>query len=98
MLMILDTFCSRQVRKFHGKYDVGTVVNAILGALVAITAPCAAVTPGESILIGAVGALLANKSNDWLVARCARARRARARASRRAAFSTRRRFPRARAR
>ena len=42
------------------KQDVLTVINGILGGLVAITAGCAVVDVYEAIFIGAVGSFLAN--------------------------------------
>ena len=41
------------------KQDVLTVINGILGGLVAITAGCAVVDVYEAIFIGAVGSFLA---------------------------------------
>ena len=38
----------------HGKPDFSLTVNGCLAGLVSITAPCAFVTPGASIVIGAV--------------------------------------------
>ena len=52
---------------FGGVFDVEIVVNGVLGALVAITAPCAVCSPGEAIVIGGVGCVVANKGNDLLV-------------------------------
>jgi Amt family ammonium transporter len=40
------------------KPDLGMTLNGILGGLVAITAPCAFVTPASSIVIGAVGGVV----------------------------------------
>jgi Amt family ammonium transporter len=40
------------------KPDLGTALNGVLAGLVAITAPCAFVTPGWSIVIGAVGGVV----------------------------------------
>jgi Amt family ammonium transporter len=40
------------------KPDLGTALNGVLAGLVAITAPCAFVTPGYSILIGATGGVI----------------------------------------
>lgn len=42
----------------NGKYQLPLAANGALAGLVAITAPCAVVTPAESILIGAVGAVV----------------------------------------
>jgi Amt family ammonium transporter len=41
-----------------GKYDMGLAVNGALGGLVGITAPCAAVDPWASVVIGVVAALV----------------------------------------
>ena len=43
---------------FVGKPDLGMTMNGCLAGLVAITAPCAAVTPGASLVIGAVGGVI----------------------------------------
>jgi Amt family ammonium transporter len=40
------------------KPDLGTTLNGVLGGLVAITAPCAYVTPLNSIFIGAIGGVI----------------------------------------
>ncbi len=40
------------------KPDLGTSLNGVLAGLVAITAPCAFVTPAYSILIGAIGGVI----------------------------------------
>jgi Amt family ammonium transporter len=48
------------------KPDLGQTLNGILGGLVAITAPCAWVTPAASILIGAVGGVLVVFGALWL--------------------------------
>jgi Amt family ammonium transporter len=40
------------------KADVGMTLNGALAGLVAITAPCATVTPTSSIIIGAIGGVL----------------------------------------
>ncbi|MGM0443943.1 MAG: ammonium transporter [Fibrobacterota bacterium] len=42
----------------HGKVDLSMIINGALAGLVAITAPCAVVTPGASIGIGFVAGLL----------------------------------------
>ncbi|MFH1057707.1 MAG: ammonium transporter [Pseudomonadota bacterium] len=42
----------------YGKPDVSMTMNGILAGLVAITAPCAYVSPGASIVIGAIGGVL----------------------------------------
>jgi Amt family ammonium transporter len=44
--------------KKTGKPDVSMVCNGMLAGLVAITAPCAFVSPGESVLIGIVSGIL----------------------------------------
>src|SRR5690606_24623294 len=41
-----------------GKPDVSMICNGILAGLVAITAPCGAVNPAMSVIIGAVGGVL----------------------------------------
>lgn len=40
------------------KPDLGTTLNGVLAGLVAITAPCAFVTPAASLVIGAVGGVI----------------------------------------
>jgi Amt family ammonium transporter len=40
------------------KPDLGSTLNGVLAGLVAITAPCAFVTPAASVLIGAVGGVI----------------------------------------
>ncbi|XP_071102710.1 putative ammonium transporter 3 [Haliotis cracherodii] len=40
------------------KFDVGYLINSVLGSLVSITASCALVRPWESIVIGIIGAIL----------------------------------------
>jgi Amt family ammonium transporter len=42
----------------HGRPDIGMACNGMLGGLVAITAPCAFVTPAAAALIGVVAGLL----------------------------------------
>ncbi len=49
-----------------GKPDLGFTLNGVLGGLVAITAPCAYVTPTASILIGLVGGVLVVLATGWL--------------------------------
>merc|ERR1719387_2318133 len=39
-------------------FDVMAICNGILGGLVSITAPCGSVAPGESIVIGLIGAFV----------------------------------------
>jgi len=41
-----------------GKPDIGMTLNGCLAGLVAITAPCAFVTPGVSLIIGAIAGVL----------------------------------------
>jgi Amt family ammonium transporter len=48
------------------KPDLGQTLNGVLGGLVAITAPCAWVTPAASIVIGAVGGALVVFGALWL--------------------------------
>jgi Amt family ammonium transporter len=48
------------------KPDLGQTLNGILAGLVAITAPCAWVTPAASIVIGAVGGVLVVLGAIWL--------------------------------
>jgi len=43
---------------FYGKPDLSMCANGLLAGLVAITAPCAFVTPVSSVLIGAVAGVL----------------------------------------
>lgn len=43
---------------FSKKPDLGTTLNGVLAGLVAITAPCAWVTPTISIVIGAIGGVI----------------------------------------
>jgi Amt family ammonium transporter len=40
------------------KPDLSTTINGVLAGLVAITAPCAYVTPAYSLLIGAIGGVV----------------------------------------
>ncbi len=53
--LLAATFVSWGLLK---KPDLGMTLNGCLAGLVAITAPCACVTPGEAALIGAVGGAL----------------------------------------
>jgi Amt family ammonium transporter len=53
----------------HGKPDFSLTVNGCLAGLVSITAPCAYVTPGAAIVIGAVAGVSvieAVRMFDWL--------------------------------
>jgi Amt family ammonium transporter len=50
----------------HHKPDMGMFCNGLLGGLVAITAPCAFVSPAAASLIGLVAALLVVKSSSFL--------------------------------
>jgi Amt family ammonium transporter len=43
---------------FGGKPDLGMIMNGCLAGLVAITAPCAEVTPAGAIAIGAIGGVI----------------------------------------
>lgn len=49
-----------------GKPDVGITCNGAIGGLVAITAPCAWVTPWASIVIGIVAGFIASYGYWWL--------------------------------
>lgn len=44
--------------RLNKKPDLGNTLNGVLGGLVAITAPCAWVTPAASVLIGGIGGIL----------------------------------------
>jgi Amt family ammonium transporter len=46
----------------HGKPDFSMTVNGCLAGLVAITAPCAYVTPGAAIVIGAAAGVLVSEA------------------------------------
>jgi ammonium transporter, Amt family len=48
------------------KPDLPTALNGVLAGLVAITAPCAFVTPAFSVLIGAVGGVIVVYGTIWL--------------------------------
>jgi len=48
------------------KPDLPTALNGGLAGLVAITAPCAYVTPGYSVIIGAVGGVIVVFGTVWL--------------------------------
>ena len=37
----------------HGAYDIGYIVNSVLGGLTGITAAAAVITPAEGVIIGA---------------------------------------------
>jgi Amt family ammonium transporter len=50
----------------HGRPDVGMACNGLLGGLVAITAPCAFVTPAAAAIIGVVAGLLVTWSVNML--------------------------------
>lgn len=50
----------------NGKPDLSSAVNGVLGGLVAITAPCAFVTPLDSLIIGAIGGGLIVYGALWL--------------------------------
>lgn len=50
----------------NGKPDLSFAINGVLGGLVAITAPCAFVTPLASIIIGAVGGAVVVYGTLWL--------------------------------
>jgi Amt family ammonium transporter len=41
-----------------GKPDLGMTLNGVLGGLVAVTAPCAFITPLSAVIIGLIGGLL----------------------------------------
>jgi Amt family ammonium transporter len=48
------------------KPDLGTTLNGGLAGLVAITAPCAYVTPLNSVIIGAIGGVIVVYGTVWL--------------------------------
>ena len=50
--------CTITVWKVGGKPDLAMIGNGVLAGLVAITAPCGAVTPVPAFVIGAVGGVL----------------------------------------
>ncbi len=50
------------IMKRTGKPDPGMMINGMLAGLVAITAPCAFVTPGAAAIIGTLAAVLAIES------------------------------------
>src|SRR5262249_62176407 len=50
--------CLLFVWHFSRKPDVGMVCNGLLGGLVAITAPCAFVSPAAAVLIGSMAGFL----------------------------------------
>ncbi len=49
-----------------GKPDLTLALNGVLAGLVGITAPCAVVSPGASIFIGAVAGVLVVFGVQWL--------------------------------
>ena len=49
-----------------GKPDMGLTSNGVLAGLVAITAPCAVVSPASSIVIGALAGVLSTYGVIWL--------------------------------
>ncbi len=54
----------------HRQYNVSHLCTAILAGLVAVTMPCSVVTPAESLLIGATGAIVAIASHYILEVLC----------------------------
>jgi len=50
----------------YGKPDLSMTMNGTLAGLVAITAPCAFVTPGESVIIGLAAGVLVVLGAKWL--------------------------------
>jgi len=50
----------------HGKPDTGMTLNGALAGLVAITAPCAAVSPGSAIIIGLIAGVLVVFSVEFI--------------------------------
>jgi Amt family ammonium transporter len=50
----------------YGKPDLTLALNGALAGLVGITAPCAVVTPGASIFIGAAAGILVIYGIEWL--------------------------------
>ena len=53
----------------HGRPDVAMACNGLLGGLVAITAPCAFVTPAAAALIGVIAGLIVSWSVGFLESR-----------------------------
>jgi len=50
----------------YGKPDFGLTLNGALAGLVAVTAPCAVVSPGSAIYIGAIAGVLCIYGVRWL--------------------------------
>ncbi|XP_030832221.1 putative ammonium transporter 3 [Strongylocentrotus purpuratus] len=56
---IVSLACSYLHRPNGNKFDLGYLMNGILGGLVGITALCALARPWEGLLIGAIGGIIA---------------------------------------
>nr|XP_054755964.1 putative ammonium transporter 3 [Lytechinus pictus] len=56
---MLSMICSYIQRPNGHKFELGYLMNGILGGLVAITAQCALARPWEGLLIGAIGGFIA---------------------------------------
>ncbi|ELU09794.1 hypothetical protein CAPTEDRAFT_169940 [Capitella teleta] len=50
----------------QGRYDIGTIINGVLGSLVSVTAICTICAPYEAFVVGCIGALLTIAA-EWVV-------------------------------